>query len=223
MMPPLEFTVESGQWSNNYEIRTMLSTAMETFGRIWKHPFNSNTETSRGQLSKQTEATVMKIRKGLRRPLLLLSHFSRIRLCADPRDGSPPGSHTPGILQARTLEWVAISFSNAWKWKVKVKSLSRIFVTPCPAAYQAPLSMGFSRQEYWSGVPSPSPTKAPKWWQIHLHCSFIRNLSNITKEEVSVQLQPASIFWYILIHDMAEDYTCLTALKIWVQPCSRTH
>ena len=75
-------------------------------------------------------------------------------LC-DPIDGSPPGSPVPGILQARTLEWVAISFSNAWKWRVKVKSLSRVwlFVTPWTAAYQAPASMGFSRQEYWSVVP----------------------------------------------------------------------
>ena len=79
-------------------------------------------------------------------------------LC-DPIDGSPPGSPVPGILQARTLEWVAISFSNAWKWKVKVKSLShvRLFATPWTAALQAPPSMGFSRQEYWSGVPLPSP------------------------------------------------------------------
>jgi len=78
-------------------------------------------------------------------------------LC-DPIDGSPPGSPIPGILQARTLEWVAIFFSNAWKWKVKVKSLSpvRIFATPCTVAYQAPQSMRFSRQEYWSGVPLPS-------------------------------------------------------------------
>ena len=77
----------------------------------------------------------------------------------DPIDGSPTGSPVPGILQARTLEWVAISFSNAWKWKVKVKSLShvRLFATPWTAAYQAPPSMGFSRQEYWSGVPLPSP------------------------------------------------------------------
>ena len=73
-------------------------------------------------------------------------------LC-DPRDGSPPGSPVPGILQARTLEWAAISFSNAWKWKVKVKSLSRVrlLATPWTAAYQAPPSMGFSRQECWSG------------------------------------------------------------------------
>ena len=74
-------------------------------------------------------------------------------LC-NPTDGSPPGSPVPGILQARTVEWVAISFSNAWKWKNKVKSLSRVLllVTPWTAAHQAPLSMGFSRQEYWSGV-----------------------------------------------------------------------
>ena len=77
----------------------------------------------------------------------------------DPIDGSPPGSAIPGILQARTLEWAAISFSNAWKWKVKVKSLSRVWLlaTPWTAAYQAPPSMGFSRQEYWSGLPLPSP------------------------------------------------------------------
>ena len=79
-------------------------------------------------------------------------------LC-DPIDGSLPGSPVPGILQARTLEWAAISFSNAWKWKVKVKSLSRVWLvaTPWTAAYQAPPSMGFSRQEYWSGVPFSSP------------------------------------------------------------------
>ena len=79
-------------------------------------------------------------------------------LC-DPIDGSPPGSPFPGILLARTLEWVAISFSNAWKWKVKVDSLSHVLLlaTPWTAAYQAPLSTGFSRQEYWSGMPSPSP------------------------------------------------------------------
>ena len=80
-------------------------------------------------------------------------------LC-DPTDGSPPGFPVPGILQARTLEWVAISFSNAWKWKVKVKSLSRVrlLATPWTAAHQAPPSMAFSRQEFWSGVPLPSPS-----------------------------------------------------------------
>ena len=79
-------------------------------------------------------------------------------LC-NPIDGSPPGFPIPGILQARILEWIASSFSNAWNWKVKVKLLSRVrlLVTPWTAAYQAPLSMGFSTQEYWSGVPLPSP------------------------------------------------------------------
>ena len=86
-------------------------------------------------------------------------------LC-NPIDGSPPGSPVPGILQARTLEWVAISFSNAWKWKVKVKLLSRVrlLATPWIAAYQAPPSMGFSGQEYWSGLPLPSPSFRINWF-----------------------------------------------------------
>ena len=90
-------------------------------------------------------------------PAAAKSLQSFLTLC-DPIDDSPPGSPVPGILQARTLEWVAIAFSNAWKWKVKVKLLSRVrlLATPWTAAYQAPLSMGFSRQEYWSGVPLPS-------------------------------------------------------------------
>ena len=84
-------------------------------------------------------------------------------------DGSPPGFSIHGILQARTLEWVAISFSSAWKWKVKVKSLSRVWLlaTPWTAAYQAPLSMGFSRQEYWSGVPLPSNQLIGSYYQQH--------------------------------------------------------
>ena len=95
-------------------------------------------------------------------PLLCILAAKSLHSCptlCDPIDGSPPGSAIPRILQARTLEWVAISFSNAWNWKVKVKSLShvRLFETPWTAAYQAPPSMGFSRQEYWSGVPLPSP------------------------------------------------------------------
>ena len=96
-------------------------------------------------------------------------------LC-DPIDGSPPGSPVPGILQARTLEWVAISFSNAGKWKVKVKSLSRVrlLATPWIAAHQAPPSMGFSRQEYWSGVPLPSPHTHYTCTLIPLHSPSLR-------------------------------------------------
>jgi len=92
-------------------------------------------------------------------------------LC-DPIDRSPPASPVPGILQARTLEWVAIAFSNAWKWKVKVKSLShvRLPATPWTAAHQAPPSVGFSRREYWSGVPLPSPGSMPN--TLHCGCKF---------------------------------------------------
>ena len=101
-------------------------------------------------------------RSSLRSLDFLCSSFaglSLLTLC-NPIDCSPSGSPIPGILQARTLEWVVISISNAWKWKVKVKSLSRVqlFSTPWTAAHQTPLSMGFSRQEYWSGVPLPSPS-----------------------------------------------------------------
>ena len=109
-------------------------------------------------------------------------------LC-DPIDGSPPGSPITGILQARILEWVAISFSNAWKWKVRVKSLClvRLLATPWTAAYQAPPSMGFSRQEYWSGVPFPSPIiKAgrSKWiQQIHPTDEMCQKQTNTVKEQ----------------------------------------
>ena len=91
----------------------------------------------------------------------------------DPIVGSPPGSPVPGILQARTLEWVAISLSIAWKWKVKSLSRVRLLATPWTAAQQAPPSMGFSTQEYWSGVPSPSPypgLTSSLLWKILMPC-----------------------------------------------------
>ena len=95
-------------------------------------------------------------------------------LC-DPIDGSPPGFPVPGILPPRALGWVAISFSSAGKWKVKVNSLShvRLLANPWTAAYQAPQPMGFSRQEYWSGLPLPSP----KWTELNwkLEISFLWN------------------------------------------------
>ena len=94
--------------------------------------------------------------------MFLLCYAKSLQSCltlCDPIDSSLPGSPVPGILQARTLEWVAIFFSNTWKWKVKMKSLSCVglLATPWTAAFQAPPSMGFSRQEYWSRVPLPSP------------------------------------------------------------------
>ena len=105
-------------------------------------------------------------------------------LC-DPIDGSPPGSTVPGILQARTLEWVAICFSNAWKWKVNVTSLSRVWLiaTPWTTAYQAPPSIGFSRHKYWSGVPLPSPLEKCKfkWFMIrYYHLSKWLTLKIVT-------------------------------------------
>ena len=101
-----------------------------------------------------------------------------LTLC-DPIDGSPPGSPVPGILQARILEWVAISFSNAWKWKVKVKSLSRVWLlaTPWTIAYQAPLSMGFTRQEYWSELPLPSPENSRATVKFRQSCLSVHILS----------------------------------------------
>ena len=93
-------------------------------------------------------------------------------LCG-PRDGGPPGSTIPGILQARTLEWVAISFSNEWKWKVKVKSLSRVrlVLTPWTAAYQAPAtwpqspkSYDFSSSHEWMWELDHKKSREPKNW-----------------------------------------------------------
>ena len=121
-------------------------------------------------------------------------------LC-DPTDGSPPGSPVPEILQAKTLEWTAISLSNAWKWKVKVKSLShvRLLETPWTAALQAPPSMGFSRQEHWSRMPLPSPIKwlgghqmalmewPMSWVNKYEVCKFQMTQSSQTKGKQSVE------------------------------------
>ena len=137
-------------------------------GRLWR-------DASMGKEVPRTASNPQKLEKKRGRILpwsLLKKHNpaaaakslqSCLTLC-DPIDGSPPGSSVL-CLQERTLEWVAISCSNAWKRKVKVKSPSRVqlFATPWTVAYQAPLSMGFSRQEYWSGLPCPSPTQ-PCWY-----------------------------------------------------------
>ena len=124
-------------------------------------------------------------------------------LC-DPIDGSPPGSPVPGILQARTLEWIAISFSNASKWEVKVKLLSRawLLATPWTAAYQAPPSMGFSRQEYWSGVPLPSlknPIESTKVLEL------VNELSKSCKYKIKTQKS------VMFLHFISE----LTERKLW--------
>ena len=125
-----------------------------------------------------------------------------LQLCptlCDPIDGSPPGCPVPGILQARTLEWVAISFSNAWKWKVKVRSLIRVrpSATPWTAAYQGPPSMGTSRQEHWSGVPLPSPSELT-----HNYISTLRIL--FTSHLKFLSSFPS------LIHHHLSSFTCST-------------
>ena len=128
----------------------MFIAALFTIARTWKQPKCPSTED---WIKKTWYIYTMECSAAAAKSLQSCPTLS------NPIDGSPPGSAVPGILQARTLEWVAIFFSNEWKWKVKVKSLSRIqlFATPWTAAYQAPPSMGFSRREYWSGLPSPSP------------------------------------------------------------------
>ena len=124
---------------------------------------------------------------------------------------NPPGSPIPGILQARTLEWVAISFSNAWKWKVKVKLLScvQLLATPWTAAYQAPPSMGFSRQEYWSGVPLPSPM-LPNHLE-GLKCRFLNPTEDLLNDNF---LRYAWTFDYSLFC----NYWCIwSLLQHWIR------
>ena len=140
---------------------------------------------------------LLQCKKVTRSPLAVKPLQSCPTLC-DPIDGSPPSFPVHGIFQARTLEWAAISFSNAWKWKVKVKSLSRVCPTlaiPWTVVHQAPPSTGFSRQKYWSGVPLPSP--------IYSHNSLLMLISsqdpfsNFTKQKY---------YWF-------ESYLCLEIMS----------
>ena len=148
-------------------------------------------------------------------------------LC-DPIDSSPPGSPVAGILQARTLEWVAISFSNTWKWKVKVKWLSRVrpSVTPWTAAYQAPLSMGFSRQEYWSEVPLPSPCSfiIVLKYIIFLNIFLIKCLycvSTSFKECVMVGIKmDISVSTWRVMFAISRHVSCQAAGKQWRPSCT---
>ena len=120
---------------------------------------------------------LLTVQRTLKKCLAIAKSLQSCPTLCDPIDGSPSGSTIPGILQARTLEWVAISFSNARKWEVKGKLLSRVrlVATPWTAAYQAPSSMGFSRQEYWSGVPLPSPKKCLN----HLQTKLVLNVLSL--------------------------------------------
>ena len=140
-------------------------------------------------------------------------------LC-DPIDGSPPGAPVPGILQARTLEWVAISFSNAWKWKVKVKSLSRVrlLATPWPAAHQAPPSMGFSRQEHWVGASGTSGKESAFHRRKLKRCGFDLWVGKIPWRR-KWQPPPTRIClkhsmdrgtWWVTVHGVAKSWTRLS-------------
>ena len=151
---------------------------------------------------------------------MLLSRFSRVWLC-DPIDGSPPGSPVPGILQARTLEWVAISFSNAWKWKGKVKSLSRLWLlaTPWTAAYQAPPSMGFSRQEYWSGVPLKLKDKEFVCVSCHNKVTQTEWLQQQMFTETRRQRPRCQQGWFLLRARGGESVRCLSRHIWWFAGC----
>ena len=147
LCPSLLFLLQRLHWS--LPRNPLLVSEPETHPSGWVIPFSNLLWFQDCDQDSELKAAAKSAAK-------LLQSFPTLR---DPINGSPSGSTIPGILQARTLEWVAISFSKAWKWKVKVKSPSRVrlLATPWTAAYQAPLSMGFSRQEYWRGVPLPSP------------------------------------------------------------------
>ena len=145
---PLHWQVDFNRWTTR-EVPPSCKTVLMLFLSLAP----SQVSTQRGWLGAQTSART----KGQKETHAAAKSLKSCPTLCDPIDGSPPGSPIPGILQARTLEWVVISFSNTWKWKVKVKSLSRIqlLATPRTAAYQAPPSIGFSRQVCWSGVPLP--------------------------------------------------------------------
>ena len=119
---------------------------------------------------------------------------SCLTLC-DPIDGSSPGSPVPGILQARTLEWLAIAFSNVWRWKVKGKLLSRVrlLATPWTAAHQASPSMGFSRQEYWSGLPLPSSIEGFR--NIQTLLSRVRKMHERNRQMTGSEAQQRCSVW----------------------------
>jgi len=163
-----------GPWK---DMHIFFHTFTQVVSDTWSPPLQSH-------LPRLKSTTNLSIRRPLL--LLLLSRFQSFLTLCDPIESISPGSPIPGILQARTLEWVAISFSNTWKWKVNMKSLSRVrlLATPWTAAYQAPPSMGFSRQEYWSGVPLPSPykTTSPRF---SINCIYWRRLSRVQGDQTS--------------------------------------
>ena len=158
-------------------------------------------------------------REGIQEHAAAKSLQSCPTLC-DPIDGRPPGSPVPGILQARTLECVAISFSNVWKWKVKVKSLSRVqlLATPWTAAHQAPPSMGFSRQEDWSGVPWPSPIQEHRGSQSQEQCWICLIGPTITRVEKRYYCTHFTLKenWELSISHVQSKTTELVGRRKWI-------
>ena len=155
-------TTNCGKFLNRWEYQTTLPASWEMYMQVKKQHEQLDMELQTGFKSGKKYVKAVYCYPAyltyMQNATAAKSLHSCLTLC-NPIDGSPPGSDVPGILQARTLEWVAISFSNAWKWKVKFKSFSCVwlFTTPWTAAYQPLLSMGFSRQECWSELPLPSP------------------------------------------------------------------
>ena len=156
----INFMWECLQIPMRLHITTRISYTSTSFCHIWKLHFRFQEAGSFSSLFPLNRGEILKKTRYLfsSSTAAVAKSFQPCSTLYDPRECSPPGSPVPGILQARTLEWVVVSFSNAWKWKVKVKSLSRVrpSATPRTAAHQAPPSMGVSRQEYWSGLPFPS-------------------------------------------------------------------
>ena len=156
-------------------------------------------------------------------------------LC-DPIDGSPPGSTAPGILQARTLEWGAISFSNAWKWKMKVKSLSRVrlLVTPWTAAYQAPLSMGFfqARVLEWGAIifsgtdwlkeHKTAYTKTPLPFGFHGFTEWVNSLSRVRVFATPVDCSPPSCSVHGILQARILEWVAISFSRGSSRPRDRT-
>ena len=162
-LPPISFLESLYQRASHHQWLSVIISFCHQFVPICKN--KTEHETGRCQCVRLLPVFVLHSTPDSGWPRFKTAAAVSLQLCptlCDPVDGSPPGSPFPGILQARIVEWSAIAFSNAWKWKVKVKSLShvRLLATPWTVAYQAPPSMGFSRQEYWSGAPLPSPSKS---------------------------------------------------------------
>ena len=160
-MNSIKMNMGSTQHGNQTGLCVAYSVGEAGVGKLQKREATVHCLFSSPLLLPKINKLIMKECK-MNKLLLLLRHFSRVRLCATPEIAAHQApTPVPGILQARTLEWVAISFSNAGKWKVQVKSLScvQLLATPWTAALQAPPSMGFSRHEYWS-KPSPKWTRS---------------------------------------------------------------